>query len=249
MPECCFDFFLQLLIAYSYENQYAQNPDYEGSEFPSLRDGLVDHRSHLVRRRGTERYGPVEISFVNGILNQPEEMHESLNYIHDMGFDCGLSGVYNGTKGIWDGGEYLYNLCLHGETRPVSLLCREIDDYFANCPEDGIMILILHSQGAVIGRNALELVHPDKRERIHVIAVAPGGYIDRHLCGSVVHLVSDGDIVHYIDFLGAARNGKTTTVLPRDANAKGWIDHEFKSPTFELEIRKQIKNVLIKTGK
>jgi len=75
-----------------------------------------------------------------------------------------------------------------------------------------------------------------------VLAIAPAAYIDEHLCGSIQHLVSKGDIVHRIDIFGWLRNRKNVIELPRHKDAKGLIDHSLDSPTFNEDIRNWKKN-------
>jgi hypothetical protein len=120
-------------------------------------------------------------------------------------------------------------------TRPVKLLKQEWEDYFKNCGDDGIIIHYCHSQGAIQTRNALRSLDPELRKRIYVIAVAPAVYIDKDLCGQVVHLVSSRDPVPWIDFMGRMRNKDTIWVLDRHPDAS-YFDHCFKSPTYEEQI-------------
>ncbi|MFW1646351.1 hypothetical protein, partial [Acinetobacter guillouiae] len=83
-------------------------------------------------------------------------------------------------------------------------------------------------------RNALIQLPPHIRNRISIVAVAPAAYIDRNLCGAVVHLVSKWDwLIPQIDRAGRERCKDTTIVLER----KGWslldpFDHSFESKTY-----------------
>jgi len=161
--------------------------------------------------------------------------------------ECSGGGVYNATHGLWDLAEAFLNLC-GVNTRSVALLQQQWDEYFANCPDNGIILHECHSHGAIITRNALRSYDPEKRKRIHVLAIAPAAYIDDDLCGSIRHIVSKGDIVHRIDMFGWRRNSKNVIELPRHKDAKGWIDHSLDSPTFRGEIQSWTKRMQEKFG-
>ena len=130
-------------------------------------------------------------------------------------------------------------------TRPVTLLHRAWDDYFENCPDNGMIIMVCHSQGAILTRNALASYKPELRERIHVIAVAPAAYIDKKLCGSVVHFVSKRDFVPWFDFLGRRQQWDNVEYLDPHPEA-GKLDHTVHSPTYKEVIRQRIDWVRIR---
>ena len=95
-------------------------------------------------------------------------------------------------------------------------------------------------------RNALRMCPDWVRKRIRVVAIAPAAYIDDYLCHSVVHYVSDGDIVHRIDAEGRERCKHTTRVLERHKDARGLVDHAFLSPTFQPAIYHETHSYLKK---
>ncbi len=97
------------------------------------------------------------------------------------------------------------------------------------------MLIVCHSQGAAITRNVLVQLPPEIRKRISVLAVAPAAYIDRYLCGNVVHLVSDWDfIVPWIDKAGRERCKKS--------QGPWWkMDHSFNSPTYRENIEEVMR--------
>jgi hypothetical protein len=76
-----------------------------------------------------------------------------------------------------------------------------------------------------------------------MIAAASAAYIDKKLCGSVVHFVSEWDIVPKFDFMGRWRNRHTTEILKRHSEA-GWFDHDSQSPTYKIAITKRINHIL-----
>jgi hypothetical protein len=199
----------------------------------------LDRRSHRVHTKDGPHYGAVHVLSTNGIWNNAHDAHDGLDYLAEMAPGCSVSGVYNATHGIWDVVESFLNLLFGVSTRPAALLHKEWDDYFNNCPDDGIIIHYCHSQGAILTRNALKSYDPELRKRIHVIAVAPGAYIDKELCGSVVHFVSRWDFVPWLDPIGRWRNQDTIQVLDRHPKAS-YFDHASNSPTFHDEVSKRI---------
>jgi hypothetical protein len=176
----------------------------------------------------------------NGVFNSPRDCYENSDYLSKMAPGCTVSEVYNAAHGIWDVIESFLSLYFGFSSMPVELLHKEWDEYFMNCLEDGIIIIDCHSQGAILTRNVLRSCDPEKRKRIHVIAVAPTAYIDENLCGSVVHFVSEWDIVPKFDFMGRWRNRDTTEILKRHPEA-GWFDHDSQSPTYRDEVSKRIE--------
>ena len=88
-------------------------------------------------------------------------------------------------------------------------------------------------------RNALRTMPKELRDRIYVIAVAPGAYIDAELCGGIVHLVSQRDIVPWSDFAGRLRCRDTIEYLSPDQDAP-LFDHGFDSPTYTKPLEKHI---------
>ena len=54
---------------------------------------------------------------------------------------------------------------------------------------------------------------PELRDRIIVVAVAPFKYIDKELCKRVIHLVSKGDKIAYMDREGMEKNRDTIIFL------------------------------------
>ncbi|MDN3505101.1 MAG: DUF687 family protein [Rhabdochlamydiaceae bacterium] len=118
-------------------------------------------------------------------------------------------------------------------------------------PKEGYFLQICHSQGAIMVRNALMMCPDWIRNKIRVVAIAPAAYIDDHLCKSVVHYVSQGDMVHKFDFEGRERNKHTTIELEKRDGANKWLDHEFSSPTFRESISNEmfIYSEVIKTWK
>jgi hypothetical protein len=133
------------------------------------------------------------------------------------------------------------------DTDPVAKLHQLWDEEFARLGKDGKILQICHSQGCIHVRNALETYDKEKRNNVLVIAVCPAAYISKDICGGVMHLVNDSDIVTYID-----RNGRIVsedTIMHLVSNARlALLDHGFDSATFNLALSDQIKDIINQFG-
>ena len=110
------------------------------------------------------------------------------------------------------------------------------------------LLIVAHSRGCTDTRNILYRLPPELRERIYVLAVAPGSYIERYLCKDVLHLVSKGDLVTNIDRDVRARCGSTIIELDPHPDAfPQSFDHFLTSPTYKDHIHEHIMN-FIQTG-
>jgi hypothetical protein len=114
-------------------------------------------------------------------------------------------------------------------------------DFFKNCPINATFLMICHSRGAVYVRNALMIFPAELRQRIEVIAIAPGGYIDPKLCKSVKHYESSADFVPLFDMAGRQRCRDTIITLEPHPKANPWFDHDFMSPTYQRFLRIDIE--------
>ena len=74
------------------------------------------------------------------------------------------------------------------------------------------------------------------RDRIHVLCIAPSVYIDRNLCGSVLHLVADNDLVPKIDSAGRKRNQHTIQHVGSSKDGR-LADHSMQSPLYTKPIQ------------
>lgn len=197
----------------------------------------LDHQSNATSAQNG-LYGSVHVMTVNGIFNSYGDSSGLCGQMSGFVAGCTSSFVYNASHGVFDLIESFLNL-MGIVTRPTKLLHKEWDNFFANCPDDGIIIMVCHSQGAILTRNALAHYDEELRRRIHVVAVAPAAYIDENLCGSVMHYVSKRDFVPWIDVAGRMRNRHTTVELEPHPDAP-FFDHPYSSPTYQEEIKRRM---------
>ncbi len=199
---------------------------------------------------GLQDYPDMGIGFINGIKNSYEEARESASYISDLANGANVHGVYNGS---YNSPRDLFG-CFLGlnfiATPPVHYLHQQWDNFFGNSSSDANFLQICQSQGAIHVRNALLDYSPELRERILVVAIAPGGYIYNQTCGQVVHyrVLPFRDLVPYIDLIGMVRERDTTLLLKSHPHSH-LHDHNFQSPTYKEALRYRIDNYLQSKGK
>lgn len=113
-----------------------------------------------------------------------------------------------------------------------------MDNFFEGKSEDARFLQICHSQGAIHVRNALLDYPHEIRDRIFVVAIAPGAYIHDRTCARVIHYVSR-DVIPDLDWEGAKKSRHTTVKLDPDAEAS-FFDHTILSPTYRRPIKNHI---------
>lgn len=181
---------------------------------------------------------PTRVMVTNGVWNDEGRAIGSLNIYGEIFAEAGYNGVvemlYNPHERIFTDLFRARRSVNRTEISGVSQeLLRVWLDHFERHPEGQILILG-HSEGAVNIRNALELLRerrPDLNQRIRVIAVACAAYIPRELCGSVQHIVVDGDPVKEFDSKGKAiarAEGSRAKVQP----LRGRFEHSSREPVY-----------------
>lgn len=175
------------------------------------------------------------IIFINGIQNSFKDFSDSLTYLGTLA-SHNVVGVHSASFGLYRDAYCYYQATFNNIAySPVKLLHNEWNDFFLNSSPDATLLHICHSRGAAYTNLALKTYPEHLRQRISVVAIAPGLYIDRRLCKEVVHYVSSWDFVPWIDWRGRmmAEQQGTLIKLPSHAGAS-WCspDHSFNSPTF-----------------
>lgn len=185
------------------------------------------------------------IGFINGICNNYDESMESVAHISKLANGYNVHAVYNASHGCkMDITECVMGLS-YKATEPVRQLHKMWGDFFSESSNDATFLMICHSQGAIHVRNALLDYPEDLRNRIAVVAIAPGGYIYQQTCASVTHYRVSfwRDIVPRFDFFGSQRSKNTITKL--DSHSKAPLhDHSFVSPTYSTKLNEHIEKYL-----
>lgn len=191
----------------------------------------------------------IGIGFINGITNSFNSAKKSAAYISRHAGGLNVHAVYNATRGlVADLEECGRNLC-GGMTEPGRQLHKMWNSFFEKSSSNARFLMICHSQGAIHVRNALLDYPPELRERILVVAIAPGGYIYQKSCAQVVHyrVSSYRDPIPYIDLEGAIMNKRTIIEIDSVSKAR-WHDHSFNSPTYESHLILRIENYVESGG-
>ncbi len=129
--------------------------------------------------------------------------------------------VYGATYAKWDPLSAIYGQ--KGIALPQSrLLVQKWGEFFAARPEDEKYLQICTSRGAIDVVAALRLLPEEKRNRIIVIAIAPGYLVESWMCHKAFNFVIEADHVPFLapnsHLIGVSPN---ITVLPpsRDRNS------------------------------
>ncbi len=185
--------------------------------------------------------------FINGMRTEYLEGMAHAEVISQAAGGVEMVFCYNKTYSTpEDLKESIRNLLGYVATKPVRKL-HKIWNKALSSSSDARILQICHSQGVIHVRNALMSFPPELRARIHVLAIAPAAYVNRELCGSVVHYTSERDFVPLIDRKGKRACRDTTIRLKPHADAPVF-DHDFQSPTYEKVMQPYISNFIKKYG-
>ena len=182
---------------------------------------------------GLQQIGDLGISCVNGIMNNLKDANANARALSEMADDHYVTFVHNQSKGlIPDLIRCFFELYFYMNTEAVKNLQARWDAHFLHAGPGSFLYHECHSEGAIITRNALMRYPEELRQRIIVVAIAPGAYIDDKYAHSVTHYRSTADIVPLFDFVGALRCRDTTVVLKPHHDAS-FLDHSISSPTYQ----------------
>jgi len=230
---------------FDYEEHVARQLANQGYKWP------VNYSQSLDLQR--EELPDIGIGFINGVGNSPLEALNSATYVSNIAGGINVHLTYAATNGlIPDNIQAAYNLLGYYATNATKLLYDSWMEYFDTAGPDATYLQVCHSWGAIHVRNALLMCNKKMRKRIYVIAVAPGGYTDKNICGDVVHYINEDsfrDLVPRFDQFGlhmALSQGTVKKVksLPNEP----YFNHSFQSPTYISPLKKSIKKYL-KRGK
>ncbi|PJD93788.1 MAG: type IV secretion protein Rhs, partial [Parachlamydia sp.] len=133
-------------------------------------------------------------------------------------------------------------------TEPVRQLHKMWNSFFERSAANAQFLMICHSQGVIHVMNSLLDYPPELRERIIIVAIAPGGYIYEECCARVTHVrvKKHRDLVPRFDQKGAQR-AKGTIIEDSHPNAS-FFDHSFTSPTYRRELINSIRSYIAIQG-
>jgi RHS repeat-associated protein len=129
--------------------------------------------------------GPPNIIFVNGIMNQGEDIDVSVTHIQSFQIGSRVSSVrnYSFDNKALD----LLKCALEKagvETRPVRDLKNLCSSFFDQSGENERIQVIAHSGGNIVSKSAFEGLSKDVRNCIDFVGIAPGSYVSSSLIPS-----------------------------------------------------------------
>lgn len=235
-----------------FSSPYKSEEDFWSSSdlYDDFRPYYENSRTYDLSDEGLPELFDMAIGFINGIDNSFVEAKKSAMYISKLTGGYNVHAVYNATHDMAvDLRESQIGLN-YIATEPVRQLHKMWNSFFDKSSAKAKFLMICHSQGAIHVRNALLDYPTELRERILVVAIAPGGYIYQETCAQVIHYRAEWwrDFVPRFDKAGARREKDKIVDLSSHVDAS-FHDHEFMSPTYKRELRKHITNYIKENGK
>jgi len=198
-----------------------------------------------VYKIGTWNNPYMKIFYAPGIQNSLKGIKSSGQRLSDMHDGYQIDCVSNLTtiNIVWDvvrAGASRFGF----KTEATKVLREHVIHYLATTPSYALCLIVAHSEGCIYSNNMLESLCKEFQQRIVVLAIAPGGFINPDYCKQVFHYTSTHDFVCDLDPEGKARNKDNFHVIEKHKDASFW-DHEFASPTFKDVLERRINNFLI----
>lgn len=221
---------------------------------PYTRDFVCSYLNHLPKLAahhgvtGSFTYrigeGRATIGYINGIAATIDDALASTRTLSEEAGDLSVEMVYNASTGIYtDIAE-----CIIGHTGvhfpPVYLLQKQWEEFAVHHP-DGKYLQICHSGGAIHVKNALLASPQELRDRIVVVAIAPGAIIPNELCHASHNYVVEGrDFVPHLDVLARIWSGHYSQLQYVPPITPDRLQHDFLHDSFEEIIRTHIQTHL-----
>lgn len=179
------------------------------------------------------------ITFINGMDNGFRDNFSSTGYLSEQAGGINIHSIFNRSRGrALDTTECVFQSVTGCPTlSAISLLSKWLD-HFSKKPQSEVLHFC-HSQGSIVTRNVAPLLPESIRQKITVVSIAPGAYVDKDTYGKVLHYVCEGDFVPKIDFIGRIRNRDTITTLKANPDDKGSV-HSFQHPVYREKIKEHI---------
>lgn len=179
------------------------------------------------------------VAMVNGIDTTKAEFKDNLLYLGKV-INHNVVGIHSPSYGFrYDA--LRYQLASVGLASESSAKVQKLFTRYFSANPNGHILLYCHSRGVVDTRNALLTYPKELRNRIKVLAIAPGGFIPRSICASIAHLVCLQDVVPYLSFLTMLQSIHTTTFV--SGNFKTPLkNHSFQNEIYREEIETHYEN-------
>jgi len=237
---------LKNLIRNNYSKEYLPVPP--ADDFPTYAEWLEKYLPLKDHTRKFDLQLPEisqnkRIGFINGIRTTSKEAYSYAKDLSKMAGGYNIHVTYNETYGFGGDKSRAYEEFVNGyESKAVKLLKNEWKDYLSQ-NDSSHYLQICHSEGAIIAKNALFDTPKQYRDRIEILAIAPGAYINKEFCNRVRNFCSEKDFIPRIDWQGKKQNIENVYTLTPHPNAT-WFDHNFDSSTYYEHKMKFIQTFL-----
>jgi hypothetical protein len=206
------------------------------------------------------------IGGINGMNTKLDYALGHATYLQQFASGVDLDWVYNCSHGpIADAVEIFANYMGYSPNTANLLRNTWTEFHFANNTNSNIKYLqYCHSQGAIHVRNALAGLPKEIRDRVIVVAIAPGAIIPDDMCYRSFNYACKGDPVPLGEFIPAGAfdtneigmspkmrevmtNQEQLIVLQSHPASTG-IGHDFRDPTFAAVIKQHMEDYLAHNG-
>lgn len=187
------------------------NDDPEFTYVPKVSRRLDDHGSDLT--------GPC-ILHIAGVDYTKQEHESNVLIIEDIvPKGTKILHIYNQTNGVViDFLEAIFFNTFGFSPITSGEIQKTVADFHkSNLDKPDLKLMLpCHSAGAIHTNNALSSLPKHLKDRVIVVAVAPGGPVDAANCHKVLPLVSEGDIVPKLHFIPESIIAKFAEMMPPD---------------------------------
>lgn len=184
----------------------------------------------------------IEVTGINGIQVTRQWAQKHAEHLSHVLGDRRVTFIHNPTQG-WIKDMYRFIRSAFGaRVTPSAEILASI--WKSKIKQGKTIVHIPHSEGCAITNIALHLLTPQEREKINIIAVAPGKYISKDLCNKVVHLVSYQDFVPFFDWYGRFQADSEGTVeFLRPNKPQRFPDHYIYCDVYQKRIQDCFKEI------
>ena len=201
-----------------------------GFNYMSLLRFFFDERESAIYDFGESKLENGMIVFVNGVLTEATDAQEHAEYLSKLSGNKNIHYVHKPTHGVIL--DVLESMLGRGDLsqQPVELIQQIWGEFFYKDKENSIL-MICHSMGANIVKNALLEMRPEIRKRIIVVSIAGADIIPESLCRKSYNYISTMDFIPLFDFQAWDTKLEEIYYIHPENGADMW-DHAFQSPTY-----------------
>ncbi|MCH9613946.1 MAG: hypothetical protein SP1CHLAM54_09550 [Chlamydiia bacterium] len=204
-----------------------------------LRKHGFDHQAAQLKRHDLGYVG-----LTNGINTSFQQAVANVAHLSRICDNSDIRLTYNTTHGIiLDLFECGHNLVGH-MTEPVQEMIKDTKYILSENPNRK-MLKFLHSHGAIQGTLAQTQLPEEMRQRMTLVGIAPGAYLEKNLASRVNNYRCNSDGVQrghslFGHMKTASLNANVVELKPME---KGW-NHSFQCEVYEDPIRREYKRFM-----